>query len=96
MRAANIYAAVVGSIWGALIWLGWELIDGVYAEHVPGSPNSGQITYYLGVPIAVVAGLILIAIISNRFIRMPVLLALASTGALVFLIPYMLPYTGGM
>jgi len=96
MRAANVYAEIVGAIWLGLIWLGWGLIEGVHAQHVPGFPNSSQITYYVCIPIAVVTGLALVAIISNRLIRTPVLLNLVSTGVLIFLFPYMLPYSGGV
>lgn len=96
MRGANIFAGIVGALWLSLLWLGIDLTRGVSAQHVPNYPNSGQIFYYIGVPLSVAAGLLIVSLILNRIWRSPALLSGASGCALLFLIPYMLGYTGGV
>lgn len=93
---ANIFAGTVGAVWLALLWLGIDLTRGVSAQHVPGYPNSGQIFYYVGVPLSIAVGLLIVGVILNKVRRSPALLSTASGGALLFLVPYMLGYTGGI
>ena len=63
MRAANILAGLVRAVWAALLRIGIGLIEGVTAQHVPGAPYLGQIFYYVGVPAALVAMLLVSAIV---------------------------------
>jgi hypothetical protein len=94
--AANILVGFVCVLWGGLLWIGINLIEGVAARHVPGYPNSGQIFYYIGVPAAVTATLILSAVIFNFVVRCPLCLGLLSLLTFVALPMYLYGYTGGM
>ena len=96
MRAINILAGLDCVLWGGLLWVGINLIEGVAAQHAPGYPNSTQIFYYVGVPGAVVAVLILSAVIFNFVIRSPMWLGILSVVALLPLPFYLLMYGGGM
>jgi len=96
MRSANIFTGTVAALWLALLWLGIGLIEGVAAQHVSGYPNSAQIIHYVGVPLLIVTTLLIFAVFLNRVRRSPTFLAAVSGGALFFIVPYMLGYTGGL
>lgn len=96
MRATNILAGFCCVLWAALLWIGIGLIEGVTAQEVPGYPNSGQIFFYIGVPAALVATLLLSAIVLNFVRRSPILLAVLSGAALLLLPFYLLVYGGGV
>ena len=96
MKGPNFYAAFVAVVWLGFLYLGIDGVRGIAAQNVPNYPNSGQITYCIGVPIAVLIGLFTVGVVTNWVWRLPILSGLASTGALFFLAPYLLGYGGGV
>jgi hypothetical protein len=96
MRAVNILTGLDCLLWGSLLLVGINLIDGVSAQHAPGYPNSTQILYYIGVPGAVTAALILAAVVFNFVIRSPTWPGILSVVALLPLPVYLLMYGGGV
>jgi hypothetical protein len=96
MKAANITTAIAAILWLALFYMGRGLTYGVYA-HGPGVfPNSGQFDYYVLFPICMAAGLMLVAWVTNALGRGFRVLLTFSACAILFLFPYLLPYTGGV
>jgi len=82
-------------LWGALLWLGIDLIKGAQSQHVVGLPNAGQIDYYIRVPAAMLLGTLALFALARltRFRRTALIL---QSPVLVCLVPFMLPYTGGI
>ena len=95
MKGMHVLTGLNILIWGGLIFLGYNLIDGVVAQKVVGYPNFGQITYYLYAPIVMVAVAVVTYLFSRlgRFIGL--LLAIQTVVLLAFF-PYILAYTGGV
>lgn len=96
MKGLNVYAALVAIAWLGFLFLGIDGVRGIAAQNVPNYPNSGQIIYYIGVPIAVLIALFAVGMVANRIWRSPILSGLSSTSALFFLFPYLLGYGGGV
>jgi hypothetical protein len=96
MRASNVFAGVVILIWIAWLWVGLELTRGVVAQHVTGYPDQGQISFYVGVPAALIVILFLACAIFNFLKRSSVGLALVSALALIVVLPFTLFYGGGV
>jgi hypothetical protein len=94
--AANILAGLDCVLWGGLLWISINLIEGVIARHGPGYSNSTQIFFYIGVPGAVTATLILSAVIFNFVVRCPLCLGILSVVALLILPFYLAIYGGGV
>jgi hypothetical protein len=91
--AMPVVAAV---IWGALAWFGYSL-HAATAARVPDSPYlPAQLRYYVLIPvgIAILAGLQSAAAL--RWRRLAPAIAAAGAVELFVLLPYMLPYTGGI
>jgi hypothetical protein len=88
--------AIVCVPWIALVWAGRDIIRGAASQRISDFPNHGQITYYLGVPIAVVVVLLAFAAILNRLGRLPELLVILSGCMFLSLLPYLMGYTGGV
>jgi len=95
MRAMKILAAINTVIWGGLVFSGVRIIRSVLEQNVEGSPNSGQLTYYLIVP-AVMAFVVIGAYLLARFLRLKRLMLLIQVGVLLAFFPYILFYTGGI
>jgi hypothetical protein len=104
MRAANILTGIVWALWASFVWIGIGLTKGVVAQHVLGFPSSGQITYYICVPLVVATTLLLSAIVLNFARRLPIIppiippiaLAVLAGVAFMFLPLYIFGYGGGM
>jgi hypothetical protein len=96
MRAGNILTSIAALLWGAFAVLGHELTRGAFDRYVPGFPNFVQIDYYLVFPLAVLVVLLLVAWVCNATGRWPWLLRLIGVVAIVGLLPYFIPYTGGV
>jgi hypothetical protein len=96
MRAVNILTGLDCLLWGGLLLVGINLIDGVSAQHARGYPNSTQIFHYIGLPGAVTAALILAAVVFNFVIRSPTWLGILSVVALLPLPVYLFMYGGGV
>lgn len=94
--AANIFAGLVCILWGSLLWIGFGLMASVSSRHIPGYPNSGQIFFYIGVPGAVTAILVLAIFTLNSIFRSPTWLAFLAAAALLLLLYYFMQYTGGV
>jgi hypothetical protein len=78
-----------------LALLGLSLLQGVAAQHVPGYPNTGQLRYYLYVPVGISLALLAISFISLRF-RVGGALAIIPALAILAVLPFMMVYSGGI
>jgi len=95
MKGMHVFAALNSVVWGGLVLLGFSLMRGVTDQHVPGYPNSGQIGYYVRMPVVMsvfTLGLYLLSFVR----RMPCLFLVIEVLALLLFFPYMLAYTGGI
>lgn len=54
------------SMWGALLWLGWILREGVVQQNVSGYPNQAQTTTLVMIPAIMTAFNMLISLISKK------------------------------
>jgi hypothetical protein len=95
MRTSNVLAGVACALWAAMLWIGFELVDGIAHQHVPGFPNSGQIFHDIWIPIIMMAGLMLSVIVFNigRSARP---LKYVSVGAIIFLLFHFITSGGGV
>jgi hypothetical protein len=96
MMIANALAILVAAIWAGLLWIGVDLTRGVAARHIIGYPNSGQISYYIGAPLAALAALFLAIIFFNSVKRSASLLAIFAVGVFLLLFPFLFLYGGGV
>ena len=96
MRAANITAGIAIALWLGLALLGRGLVNGVVAQQAPGYPNMGQINLYVVWPLFVVIVLLTCAWLCNAFRRWPSLLGIASGASLAAIVPYLMPWGGGV
>jgi hypothetical protein len=90
-----ILPALNGLAWGGLSWLGWGVMQGVFAQHVAGYPNAGQIFSYVVIPLMMVS----VALVPAAFLsqtRWSFWGNVWSALALVLLLPYLFTYTGGV
>ena len=72
------------------------MLNNVSSQHVTGYPNSGQIFYYLKLPLIVAAVAMTAIFLCNFVKRLPIMLAIAASGCLLYLPVYLLPYSGGV
>jgi hypothetical protein len=95
MKASYALAVITATLWGLLALLGYDLLEGVRAQHVPGYPSAGQIRYLFYFPISVALAALAICVGSHfqRF-RIPAYVLYAV--ALVLLLPYALSFSGGI
>ena len=94
MKMRVIAILAISALWGFLLWTGVDLSANVRARHIPGAPSIGQIGYYVLIPVAAcLLGLTGAALSLKR--KSPVTLV---TGFLLAaaLVPYILPYGGGV
>jgi hypothetical protein len=84
-----------GLVWGGLSWVGWDLIKAVESRHVMGAPASGQISYYLAWPLLMLSvSLVPGALLGQT--RWSALANLWCSLTLLAVVPYLLPYSGGI
>ena len=96
LAVINALAAAVNALlWFGFAWLGWGLLRGVEARHVPGYPNRAQFIYYLAFPMAM-AGCALALYAVARFTRFRAPALLIQGFVFFFLLPFLLAYTGGV
>jgi hypothetical protein len=95
MRFIYILTAINALIWGTLIVMGRSGISSITAQHVKGYPASGQITYYLYIPIIVFLVVLSSFALSLRRRFGCFIIAIQVVAFLIFF-PYMLAYTGGI
>jgi hypothetical protein len=82
-------------VWGGLSWMGWGGIQYVESQHAVGYPNTGQIGYYLVIPLMMLsASLVPAALLGQTKWSAAANLWLSLT--LIAAFPYLLPYTGGV
>ena len=96
MRLASyILLSLNGTLWGGMTLLGGSVLRGVAAQHAPGYPNYGQVTYYLAFPLAML--LLSTARPAWRWrVGKQNLGVGALTATLVLLPIYLFAYTGGV
>jgi hypothetical protein len=96
VRTTNILSGVAFAIWLALGLNGRTLLSGAVAQQAPGFPNSGQIDYYLAIPLLVAISILVVAWVCSAIKRLSWVQLILSVFALIALPVYMLAYTGGM
>jgi hypothetical protein len=82
-------------VWGGLSWIGWGLIRSVEARHAAGYPNLGQIEYYLVLPLLMLS----VSLVPGAFLgqtRWSSLATIWCSLTLIAVVPYLLPYSGGV
>lgn len=94
MKTRVIAILAILALWALLLWVGLDLSAGVQARHIPGAPSIEQIEYYVGIPVvACLLGLTGAALSLKR--KSPVTPVIGLL-LLVALLPYIIPYGGGM
>ena len=96
MRTANVLTAIAAFCWLGFASLGRGGILGIVGQGAEGYPNAAQIDYYFTTPVVVSVVLLLTAWICNAARRWAGLLSGLSGLSLLALIPYLLPYSGGV
>lgn len=91
----NISSVIAFVPWAGLSWLGASMLASVTNQHAAGYPNSAQITYYLGVPFAMVFMSLTGFLLSFRYPN-PLLILLCNLAGIFALLPYLMCYTGGV
>ena len=82
-------------VWGGLSWIGWGLIRSVEARHAAGYPNLGQIECYLVLPLLMLS----VSLVPGAFLdqtRWSALATIWCSFTLIAVVPYLLPYSGGV
>ncbi len=95
-KSANITAALAGLVWLYLAAIGLDGLFSVARQQVPGYPNSGQIMYYLMIPLCVLIAIAGTALVSNLRLRWFNVLGVVSATSMFGLLPYMFGYFGGI
>ena len=83
-------------VWVGWLWLGMRLIEAVIQQHVPGYPTIGQIDFLIGIPLKIVAILLLAIAGASAFTRLSLALVIVATLALFGVLPYVFFYGGGV
>jgi len=93
--SALILPVLNGVAWGGLSRLGWVVVEGVFAQHVAGYPNAGQISFYIVIPLVMVSVAMVPAVLLSQT-RWAFWGNVWSAFTLVLLLPYLFFYTGGI
>lgn len=90
-----VLMALNGAVWGGLSAMGWNLIKYAIGRNIAGFPNTGQLGYYLVTPlIMLTASLVPGALLGQT--RYSAGANVWCSLTLVAVVPYLLPYTGGV
>ena len=92
MRALTVLNML---IWVAFTWHGFQLVDGVAAQNVPGFPNNGQVTLYICVPLLMAASALCMYGLF-RFTQLKRTALVLQAVLLISVLPFLLIYTGGV
>jgi hypothetical protein len=92
MRALTTINAL---IWGALSWSGWHGLASISAQSVGGYPNPEQKEYYLYLPLVMVT-LTIAGFVLSQFRKVRVVAMIFEILLLVAVLPFLLPYGGGV
>ena len=94
-RSTVILLALNGLVWGGLSWAGWDGIKYIESQHAAGHPNSGQIGYYLAIPLLMLSlSLVPTALLSQT--KWCIAGNIWCGLTLIAVFPYLLPYGGGV
>ena len=94
-KAALILPVTNGLVWGGLSWMGWDGIQYIESQHAAGYPSSGQIGYYLTVPlITLILSLVPGILLSQT--KWSWMGNIWCGLTLIAVFPYLLPYGGGV
>ena len=94
-KAPLILMALNGLVWGDLSWHGWDGIKYIESQHAAGYPTSGQIGYYLAIPLLMLS----ISLVPSALLGQTKWSAAANLWSglsLIAVFPYLLPYGGGV
>jgi len=95
MKAKEVIALVSGALWAGLIVSGVRIIGSATAQGIPGSPNEGQVQYYVYIPVVMVC-LVTATYLLSRRVRFICAALFVQVSLFLALFPYILFYTGGM
>ena len=93
--ANAVFASISLLLWGGFTWMGFDGIEGIERQGVPGYPNAGQINYYFRFPLS----LAVIALVLYALARLTRFGGLALTLQILLLLtwlPWIFFYTGGV
>ncbi|WP_070158256.1 hypothetical protein [Sphingobium phenoxybenzoativorans] len=96
MTLANIIAGIALTVWGLMLFGGVTAYRSVLGQNVAGYPNWGQFHLFLSFPGSIVAILLVGLALVNWKQRGAILLAVFSGGSLLFVLPWMTGFTGGV
>ena len=82
-------------IWAPLTWIGWDWIQDVQSRNVAGYPSSEQVAFYFYTPLFVLL-LVPLAYSLGRFTRLRRTALLLHVLPLVFFLPFLAAYGGGV
>ena len=80
---------------GGLSWIGWDGIKYVESQHIAGYPNAGQIGYYLVTPLLMLTASLLPGALLGQT-KWSTAVSFWSALTLIAVLPYLLPYGGGV
>src|SRR5437763_359397 len=96
MKFTAILPVAAVASWALILVVGFDGIDGVRSQNVPGYPSDGQLRYYIHLPASVVALALVTWTLSLRYRRMKAVAVLVAVAALIGMPCYLLYYTGGV
>ena len=96
MRTANILALATIAIWAWLLWAGVDLLEGVVAQHVLGSPTPGQFEFLVGIPFAAIVAISGVTLLVNALNRYAGVAHFVIGVGLIAVVPYLFVYGGGV
>jgi hypothetical protein len=96
MKGTHILALVVTTLWAIALLKGFDSIDLMRSQQIPGWPSAGNIRYFVYVPAALLALVVSAWALAVRWrlIKVPAVIFILL--ALLVLPVYLLAYTGGI
>ena len=82
-------------LWGALTWMGSDLIRGVKSQNAIGYPNDAQIAWFIGAPLTM-AGAATVALVVWHQTRYKHLALAFQILGLAVTFPYLCTWSGGV
>jgi len=90
-----VVAALNVLAWGALSYVGHDVIRGVIEQHAVGYPNAAQIGYYQTFPLVMLVTALALPLVARWKPARPYIIGLQVL-SLIVLVPFMHSYTGGV
>jgi NADH:ubiquinone oxidoreductase subunit H len=94
-KAPLVLMSLNGVAWGGLARLGWDGIKTIELQHAAGYPNTGQVGYYLVIPLLMLT----VSLVPSAFLGQTRWSGLSNVWGgltLIAVFPYLIPYGGGV